>query len=156
MLLIKSYRQTPGWCAPACLKMVAGYFGINKSEAALARLAGASRRRGASAQNLLAAAKQLGLKGLIKDNAGFGDIKKYLNRKIPIIADWFSPYGEPDGHYSVVVGLDKASIYLQDPELGKIRKLPRQIFQRLWFDFPGDFIKKKNDIILRRLIVIER
>ena len=42
-----------------------------------------------------------------------------------------------DGHYSVVCGLDDKNIYLQDPEIGSMRKLDREDFMTVWFDFTG-------------------
>ncbi len=66
--------------------------------------------------------------------------------------DWFS--GD-DGHYSVVVGIDRKYIHLQDPELGKVRSLDIPTFRRVWFDFPGDMLHSHRDLILRRMIVVE-
>jgi len=152
MLKVKPFKQTTGFCGPASLRMVLGYFGIKKSEKELAKLSGCSKSKGVEAGNLLKVAKKLGLKGFIKDLAKTSDIRKYvLERKIPVIVDWFSV---DEGHYSVVVGVDNKNIYLQDPELGKVRKLKIQDFKRIWFDFPGKFLKSKNEIIIRRLIAI--
>lgn len=153
MIKIKSFRQTPGYCGPASLKMVLGYYGVNKSESVLAKLSGASRSRGVEAKGLLRATAKLGFKGELKDYAGFGDIKRYLKQNIPVIVDWFS---QDDGHYSVAVGLDKRFIYLQDPEIGKIRKLKLEVFKRVWFDFPGELLRSQRDINIRRLIVITK
>jgi predicted double-glycine peptidase len=52
--------------------------------------------------------------------------------------------------------LDKNYIYLQDPEIAGIRKIKRADFKRVWFDFEGYFMRTKNDLILRRLIVIAK
>ena len=60
-----------------------------------------------------------------------------------------------DGHYSVVAGLDEKYIYLQDPEIGKIRKLKKDDFLTVWFDFAGKYIKA-NELIIRQIIVIYR
>ena len=80
-------------------------------------------------------------------------------KKIPVIVNWISrgrvdyPESEtPDGHYSVVVGLDQNNIYLQDPELGHLRTLSRYDFMWVWFDFAGDYITSWDD--LRQLIAI--
>lgn len=58
-----------------------------------------------------------------------------------------------DGHYSVVAGLDEDYIYLQDPEIGDIRKFTRDDFMRVWFDFIGETIQP-NELIIRQLIAI--
>jgi len=51
--------------------------------------------------------------------------------------------------------LDNNNIYLQDPEIGKIRKLKRDDFMRVWFDFKGEYIKQK-ELIIRQIIVIHK
>jgi predicted double-glycine peptidase len=152
MLKVKAFKQKKGFCGPASLKMVLDYFGLKKSEKELAKLSGATKTAGVGGENLLKAAKKLGFKGFLKDFSEISDIKKYvLERKIPVIVDWFS---QDEGHYSVVVDIDKKNIYLQDPELGKIRKLDIKTFKRVWFDFRGRFLKSKKEIIIRRLIVV--
>ncbi len=157
MLEIKPYRQKSGLCGVASLKMVLAYFGSKKKEADLIKLTKASPKRGTSAQNIKKAAQQLGFLAEIKDGADFDDIKFWLDKKVPPIVDWFSAYGgHIEGHYSVVIGLDKKFIYLQDPEIASIRKMKRLDFKRVWFDFDGSFMKAKNDLILRRLIVIRK
>ena len=151
MLNVKPFRQSSGFCGPASLKIVLEYYGIKKSEEELANLSGAKSHTGVGAKGILKAAKALGLKGFSKDFSEIKDIKEYVDKKTPVIVDWFSTN---DGHYSVVVDIDKNNIYLQDPELGRIRKLDIETFKRVWLDFPGDFLRSKDDIIIRRMIVI--
>lgn len=154
MLKVKSFRQKAGFCGPASLKMILDYFDVKKSEKKLAKLSGCTKTKSVEAKNLLKAAKNLGFKGFIKDFSEIKDIKEYvLKKKIPVIVNWFS---HDEGHYSVVVGIDKGNTYLQDPEIGRIRKIDIKTFKRIWFDFPGKFLRSKNDIIIRRLIVIYR
>ncbi|TSC53550.1 MAG: putative fusion protein (N:peptidase-C:desuccinylase) [Parcubacteria group bacterium LiPW_39] len=135
----------------ASLKMVLDYFGVKISEPELIKFTGATARKGTSAKGIRKAARKLGFLVRIKDRTDLADIKYWLDKKIPPIVAWFS---EDDGHYSVVAGLDKKFIYLQDPEIAGIRKMKKKDFKRVWFDFEGDFIKNKNDLILRRLIII--
>jgi predicted double-glycine peptidase len=52
-----------------------------------------------------------------------------------------------------VAGLDNKYVYLQDPEIGKIRKLKREYFMMVWFDFKGKYIKP-NELIIRQIIAI--
>ncbi|MDO8743050.1 MAG: cysteine peptidase family C39 domain-containing protein [Candidatus Azambacteria bacterium] len=153
MLNIKPYKQTRGMCGPASLKMALEYFGVEKSEKELARLINCNPDMGAKAEDIVSAAKKLGFNAQIKDLANFEDIKEYLSQEIPVIVDWFS---EDDGHYSVAVDIDEKNIYLQDPEIGGIRELPLETFKRVWFDFPGAFINSKDELILRRIIVIKK
>lgn len=157
MLPVKPFRQKPGLCGVASLKMVLDYFGLQKSEAELEKLTGASSQKGTSFEGMKKAAQEIGFFIEAKDSADFEDIKDWLDKKIPVIVDWFSPYGgHTEGHYSVVVGLDKNYIYLQDPEIAGIHKIKRKDFKRVWFDFEGNFIETKNDLILRRIIVVRK
>ena len=105
-------------------------------------------------------AEKLGFKVEIKNNSSFKDIEKWLKKGAPVIVDWFTrgrndyPESETaDGHYSVVCGLDDKFIYLQDPEIGKIRKIKRDDFMRVWFDFSGEYIKVE-ELIVRQIIAI--
>lgn len=152
MLKVKPFEQKVGFCGPASLKMVLDYFGIKKSEKELARLSGCTRFKGVEAEGLLRAVKKLGLKGFIRDFSNIRDIKRYvIKKKIPVIVDWFSA---DEGHYSVVVGVDSRNIFLQDPEIGCVKRMRIETFRRVWFDFPGEFLKSKEDIVIRRLIVV--
>jgi len=102
------------------------------------------------------------LKFKIKNNSNFEDIESWLKKGVPVIVDWFTK-GRPDypdsdvsdGHYSVVTGLDDKFIYLQDPEIGKTRKLKREDFMTVWFDFTGKYIKS-DELIIRQIIAIYR
>lgn len=152
MLQIKPFRQRIGFCGPVSLKLILDYFGIKKTEKEIANLCGYKKSKGVEAKNILRAAKKLGLDGFIKDLSVIKDVREYvLKKKIPVIVDWFST---DEGHYSVVVDIDKDNIYLQDPELGHPRAMRIDDFKRVWFDFPGDFLCSKNDIVIRRMIVL--
>lgn len=157
MLKIKPVRQTTKYsCGPSSLRMVLAYFGINKSEKYLIKLSGCKSSIGVSGEGILKAAKSLGFNGFIKDNADIKDIKYYVNKKkIPIIVDWFShTEASIDGHYSVVAYINRKKIFLADPEFGKIRHLDLVTFKRVWFDFPSNYIKSKNELVIRRMIII--
>lgn len=163
MLPVKPFQETlyGSFCGPASLKMVLDYYGIEKSEEELARLTNKDANLGISSQDIKRAAESFGFKVEIKNFADFNDIQSWLNKKIPVIVNWFSrgryDYDEDevaDGHNSVVVGLDKEYIYLQDPEVGRVRKINRDDFYRVWFDFSGEYIEKWKDMIIRQIIAV--
>ncbi len=165
LLKVQPFQETlnKGYCGPAVLKMVLVYYGIRKSEKELARLTGASGAAGTNDKSLTRVFRKFDLKTKVKNNASFTDIKKYLSKEIPVIVDWFtrgrSDYPESaiaDGHYSIAIGLDKNFIYLQDPEIGKARKLRRDDFLRVWFDYSGSYLESKKQMIIRQLIAVYR
>lgn len=162
-LKIKPFQETlhKGWCGPAVLKMVLKFYGMRKSEKELARLAGTTLEAGTDAKQIRRVLRRFGFLARIKNNSTFSDIKKYLDKDIPVIVDWFtrgrkdsSDSAIADGRYSIVVGLDAKFIYLQDPEIGKLRKLTREDFLRVWFDFTGEFLRSNKQVYLRQTIAV--
>jgi len=148
---VPPFDETPGCCGPASLKMILAYYGVEKTERELTRLCHCTPAHGTRAEAILRVAKELGFRGTIKDNSSLKDIRRYVRKNVPVIIDWFS---QTDGHYSVVVGIDEENIYLQDPHLGHMRAIELPVFKRIWFDFPGPYLRSRNDLILRRLIII--
>lgn len=160
-LNIKPFQETlnSDLCGPASLKIVLSYYGVDKSEKELADLAGWKKGVGVDDLGIKKASELLGFKMEIKDNADFNDIKSWLEKSVPVIVDWFTCGRQDletniaDGHYSVVCGLDGEFIYLQDPEIGSIRKIKQDDFLKVWFDFRGENIKE-GELIIRQLIAI--
>jgi len=161
LLEVKPYREMiVGGCGPASLKMVFDYYGVEKSEEELFKVCGSSEELGTPAEGLKKVAEGLGFKAEIKENSTFEDIQQWLDKKVPVIVDWFTrgrlDYGESeiaDGHYSVVVGLNEDYIYLQDPELGRLRRIKKEDFMIVWFDFRGKYIKP-DELVVRQIIAV--
>jgi len=163
LLSVQSFQEIlhSGMCGPASLKMVLDYWGISKTEKELAELLNTQTNLGISDSDLKRVAETLDLRVEIISLASFEDISNWLDKKVPVIVNWFtrgrSDYSDsevPDGHYSVVVGLDGEYIYLQDPEIGTLRKIAREDFLKVWFDFRGEQITSWEDMIVRQLIAI--
>lgn len=164
ILKIKPFQETlfHSYCGPATLKILLSYYGINKTEKELAKMAGWDKDLGIDDKGIKQAVEMLGFKVKIKNNSSFKDIESWLNKSIPVIVNWFTrgradyPDSETaDGHYSVVAGLNDKFIYLQDPEIGRIRKLEKDDFMRVWFDFKGEYIKS-DELVIRQIIAIYR
>jgi len=151
MIKLKPFRQTPGLCGPASLKMVFDYYGISVSEAKITKIAGATRKKGTSIPDLIKAAKHFGFQTFLKKNSTFNDLRYFIKKGIPVMVDWFL---EDEGHYSMVVDIDRKNIVLIDPTLKGKRKIPLKKFLRIWFDFPGDYIKNPQDLVLRLMLVV--
>lgn len=163
ILPVKPFQETlhGGYCGPASLKMVLAYYGVDKDEEEVAERCGRDPDLGTDDESIKKAAGAYGFRVEIQNNASFDDIQHWLDKKVPVIVNWFtrgrSDYDDsevPDGHYSVVVGLDNKNIYLQDPEIGKMRTLSRDNFMRVWFDFKPDYISSWDDMIIRQIIAV--
>jgi len=162
LLPVKPFQETlhQSMCGSASLKMVFDYYGIEKSEEEIAKLARTTEDLGTDDQGIKKAAESLWFTVEIKNESSFEDIQDYLSKKTPVIVNWFTrgriDYDDsqvPDGHYSVVVGLDEEFIYLQDPEIGKLRKIEKSDFMKVWFDFTGEYINS-DELVIRQLIAI--
>jgi ABC-type bacteriocin/lantibiotic exporter with double-glycine peptidase domain len=153
------FRQTKAMCGPACLKIVAAYFDIDVSQERLRRACRSSPVSGTTGANLVKGARAIGLAAEIRDRAGFDHIARWLGKGVPVIVDWMSTAEEPSGlpvaggHYSVVCGLSRNAIVLEDPAIGKRKTLTRRTFRKLWFDFTHLYPKTKDDLVIRRMIV---
>jgi len=163
ILEIKPFQETlqGGYCGPASLKMVLAYYGVDKDEEEIAVKCGRDPDLGTDDESIKKTAESYGFKVEIQNEASFDDIRRWLDKKVPVIVNWFTRGHSdgndsvvPDGHYSVVVGLDEENIYLQDPEIGKMRTLTRDDFIRVWFDFKSDHINSWDDMIIRQVIAV--
>lgn len=159
---VKTFQETlhADMCGPASLKIVMDYYGINRNEKELAKLCNLVPGLGVDDKSIADAAKALGFKAEIKNESSFDDIENWLKKGVPVIVDWFTrgrqDYNDSevaDGHYSVVMGLDDENIYLQDPETGGERKINREDFMKVWFDFTGYYLKQE-ELIIRQLIAV--
>jgi ABC-type bacteriocin/lantibiotic exporter with double-glycine peptidase domain len=151
MLNARSFKQSGGYCGPASLKIVLDFYGLRKSEKALAELSGASRERGVSGRSLVSTARKLGFDAHMKTNSTLKELEE-LTRETPVIVDWLHPSEE--GHYSVVVGVTKGKVVMVDPYEGNIVKMSRREFDKRWYDFYGD--RPRGKYITRRMIVVEK
>lgn len=165
LLEVQPFEETlnSSMCGPASLKMVLSYYGVEKSESELAELCGTDPDLGTSSEQIKKVAANLGFIVEIHNNSTFNDIEQWIDKKVPVIVNWFtrgrldySGSEVSDGHFSVVVGLDEENIYLQDPEIGKLRNISRDDFMSVWFDFTKERINSWEEMIIRQLIAIQK
>jgi predicted double-glycine peptidase len=161
-LVVRPFQETlyAGMCGPASLKIVLDYYGVNKTEKELASLAGLNSELGVNDKDIVRVAESFGFKTEIKNESSFEEIGEWLEKGVPVIVNWFTrgrqDYNNTevaDGHYSVASGIDDEYIYLQDPEIGEERKIKREDFLKVWFDFTGETIKS-DKLIIRQIIAI--
>ena len=99
--------------------------------------------------------KKLGLRLRARKVASWNDLKKYNNKDTVIILSWMlKGY---IGHFSILDHVTKTHIFLADPDVGRIVKMPKLVFLRLWFHYDELWYPIKNtDIQLRWMGVISR
>lgn len=144
-------RERPGLCGPYTLAAVLRFHGYRTSIRKLTRLCQATRAQGTAPEHLAAAARACGFRAQETSWADFRDLAAALRRGLPPIVLWFS---ETEGHYSVVAGLNRASIALADPQWGKVRRMSRSTFRRIWFDFSTSGPERSSRLYARWMLVV--
>lgn len=153
---IKPIKQKDGTsCGPASIKMATDFLGFNYSYAKISNISQYKKREGLFNCDLIETIKKLGLECEERTNSTWEDLIKYNKKDSVIILSWM--LRGYIGHFSVLEKVDKKYIYLADPEAGKIIKLQKLVFLRLWFDYDGaQYPKVSNNIQLRWTAIIKK
>jgi ABC-type bacteriocin/lantibiotic exporter with double-glycine peptidase domain len=114
--------------------MVMGFYGLDISEKDLAAACGHSYELGCRSEDMACAAEGLGFDVILKNNSTISELSNIVNSGVPVIIDWFCG-DPPEGHSSVVIGVDEKNIYILDPYLEEMRTVTKEDFRRCWFDF---------------------
>ncbi|MBU1110952.1 C39 family peptidase [Patescibacteria group bacterium] len=142
-------------CGPASLKMAVSYFNLPISLNKINNLSQYHKKGGLYNKDLVKTLRKLGLKNKVINNASWSDLIKYNKPENVIIVSWM--LRGYIGHFSVVDKVTTKDIYLAEPESGKIIKLDKLVFLRLWFDFDPKWYPQKNtDIHLRWMVVVSK
>ncbi len=163
MIQLTPFRQTDdSRCGPASVKMVLNYYGIIATEDEICQRCNHTYELGCTNVGIKNAFESYGLTCTIKNKASLDDIRERINKKIPVIVDWFSggveylPGSTPNGHSSVVVGIDDSKIYIIDPENGQMRDILHNDFLRCWFDWTKTATISPETLRIRQLITAYR
>ena len=147
---VPDVRQSTSFsCGAAALQAVLHYYGVEEREDRLMKELKTSSAEGTHPGDILRVAKAKGLGAALREGMAFEDLQAALDRGIPVIASiqaWKDDDGSAkpwsdrweDGHYVVVLGLDAASVYVEDPSLLGCRGIiPRREFLERWHDYEG-------------------
>lgn len=161
MIDIFPFKQSDGSkCGPAVIKMVLNYYGIDATEDRICELTHHTYELGCTNKQMQEALEFYGISSIIETDCTIEDVEYWHKFHIPVIVDWFSPGFDttpedmPNGHASIIVGVDDTKIHLLDPENGKIRPILKEEFMRVWFDWETDPYLKEETPIIRRLMII--
>ncbi len=152
MSKLKGFKQSDdSRCGPTSIKMGLNYYGIEASEDEIAKRANHTYKLGCTNDDAVKAIKSYGIYAEIKQNCTLAQLKRYVNKKIIVIVDWFY---ETTGHYSIVIKIDNKYIHLMDPIDGKPKKLLIPDFMRVWFDWEKDNILTKDSKMYYQTMII--
>lgn len=145
-------------CGPTSIKMAANYFGVPLSMKKIAEVSGYKKRGGMYNKDLVETFQKLGFKAEEKNTVTWEELQASNTKDKVIVVSWMlKGY---IGHFSVVEKVTKDHIFLAEPDAGKIIKLQKIIFMRLWLDYELDeeswWPEKNTDIQLRWMVVVGR
>lgn len=166
MLHMKSHwQEKPGSCGPASAKILLQYSNKNWSEKVLRQMCG-TNSDGTNHYPLIRGLRKTGATVSVKSNATIDDIKKFLQKDMPVLIGMWSPeLGELHfdskwnlndrrqkdcGHYSVVCGISDRQVTIMDPDnywIEKGNKTGRRrmsigAFLNHWYDTDGKNYKQ--------------
>lgn len=153
---IKPIKQKDSMsCGPASIKMAVDYFNMPISLNEINRVSGYKKRGGLYNRGLVKTLEILGLKTKVLNNSTWTDLIRYNKLSNIIIVSWMlKGY---IGHFSVVDKVTVKAVYLTETESGKIIKLDKLVFLRLWFDYDPKWYPEKNaDINLRWMVIVSK
>ena len=139
--------------------MVLRYFEVPHTVSEIARVTNYKKAGGLYDAQLVEALKNFGLKTKIYKNTSWGDLMKYNQEGTVVVLSWMlEGY---IGHLSVLEKVDEKRIYLAEPTTGKIMKMEKLKFLRLWLDYEAKgtdkwYPEKNSDIQLRWMVVVSK
>lgn len=141
--LPKVFQHTAYTCGPAAFQSIFTYYKTHpNTEFELMKLLKTTYLYGTCPKKMLYFAKKMGFYVNYQKKMTIDDLKRYLNRRIPVICDiqaWGSRSAYQrlmSGHYIIAIGYDEERIYFEDPSIIHHRRgfLSYQELEDRWYD----------------------
>jgi predicted double-glycine peptidase len=145
---VPDVRQGTGYsCGAAALQAVLAYWGIGEREDRLIARLHRTPEQGTHPEDIVRGAREFGLQAELREGLNLDDLEVALKKGVTAIVDlqaWRAraegPWTEiwDDGHYMVLLGMDRDNLYFEDPSLlGSRGFIPRGEFLDRWHDYEG-------------------
>jgi ABC-type bacteriocin/lantibiotic exporter with double-glycine peptidase domain len=137
MIKMKYYKQnTIISCGPVVLQMIFHYYGKYFSEETLTNKLRPNSDVGTPHYRMINLATSEGFYVYANEGSSLYEIAYFVNEGIPVIVHFIEPDTE-DGHYAVVVGVQKKNVVLNDPWNGEKFKMDKAEFEKRWVSLDG-------------------
>jgi predicted double-glycine peptidase len=164
-LLNRSRQVTDYSCGASALRAVLSYWGREVDEAQLMELLHTNSDIGTNPEDIASGARSLGFEAEVIENLTLDQVERFTAEGNPVIAlaqVWLSER-EPErpledvwdnGHYVVVLGVDKDHVYFQDPFIQMSKAfVPRKTFEDHWHQVMGGDLERNPKLIHLGIIV---
>jgi predicted double-glycine peptidase len=147
-LALPDVRQATDYtCGAAALQSILAYFGEESREDRLAQELGATPEAGVPPQALLRVARAHGLIAELRENLSLSDLARAVDQGTPVLIALQAWPDKPrhsfaneweQGHYVVVVSVERERLIFEDPSLlGSRGVLSLRDFEDRWHDTDG-------------------
>jgi predicted double-glycine peptidase len=157
--LIRQTRQTTEYSCGACaLQSVLGYWGREVDEAEMMQRLGTTPEEGTYPEEIVRVARELGFEAELRENLTVDEVEQATRAGHPVIvlgqawrsrghSDAAAEDQWADGHYFVVLAVDRDYVYFEDPymRMGK-GFVPRAAFDALWHNVMGGDLAKPQQM----------
>jgi predicted double-glycine peptidase len=161
---VPDVRQSTGYsCGAAALQAVLAYWGTSEREDRLIARLRTTPDQGTHPDDIVRVARELGLEAELRENLALSDLETALARGATVIVDlqaWREspepPWAErwDDGHYMVLLGIDRENLYFEDPSLlGSRGFIPVPEFLDRWHDYEGEAPRDASDRTYVRMAI---
>jgi predicted double-glycine peptidase len=137
-------QSTPYTCGAAALQAVLAYYGIEAREDDLARALGTTPEDGAPPDAIVRIARERGLTAEPREGMTLEELRRTVSRGEPVLVALQAWPDRPrshfaddwdDGHYVVVIAVERDRVIVEDPSLlGSRGVLSRAAFLDRWHD----------------------
>lgn len=146
-------------CGPTCIEMALKYFEIPHTVSKIIQVTGYKREEGMENMQIVKVLTDFGLRTKVYRNTTWDKLREVNTPANVIILSWM--LDGYIGHVSVLEKVDEKHVYLAEPTFGKILKIEKIKFLRLWHDFEGRgtslwYPETKADIQLRWMVVVSK
>ena len=143
-------------CGPTSIQMILNYFKLPYTFKEITKVSGYKKKGGLYNKDLVLAIERFGLSVQEKANSTWADLTRLNKPDKVIVVSWMMK--GYIGHFSVVEKVNKESIEFADPDTGKITKMKKIIFLRLWMDYEVSawYPVKNTDIQLRWMCIVSK
>ena len=147
-------QDTPYTCGPVTLQMAFDFFGVFEGEKQLAREAHTDHETGTKPKWMIDVAEKKGFYCHEETEATLDDVCYFLEKKLPVIIYFIEP-SEDESHYSIVTGVERSTVTLNDPWNGEGYKILESEFLERWHCKCGHRVRWLM-VISREPIVFEK
>lgn len=131
MKFVYRKQENEYFCGPAVVQTILGYFGKKMSQRRLAILLKTNARTGTSTTALVRGIRNFGFHATAHYQGSLEEIRHSLRQHIPVMVNYQEPE-KNEGHFALVVGFSRSSIFLHDPWHGPKFRVSLSYFMSHW------------------------